>query len=140
MASISTGSLVSLKHGMSWSTIERMNEDDIDANLTVFDLSLDGTLEEKKLRLFESSQPIYPLPTLDPETPRGLIFTSLLDADGHPFPNGCRREDILSGLRHVGYRDDDTAEQTINIQLDAMVRYYGYHVERNDEWIIVSRR
>jgi hypothetical protein len=132
---------LAVEHGLAWGVVDDMTALVIEIKLQEdYGLPIDGTLEEKKIRLWEASQPIYPMPKLIPNTARQIVFSAVLDEDDEPRPQGTLRYALLQRLEALGYRDEDTANQTIDIQLENLVRFYGYTIVKNDDVIIVARR
>ena len=129
-----------VRHGVAFAKIKAMDEEELDRRLSEAELSTDGTVEERQVRLWEGLLPVYSMPANLPAVSQ-IVFAAVLDEDNEPRPEGADRNAVISELIEFGCPDEATAAQVIDTQIRNLTLYYGYRqVPSSADVVIVERR
>jgi len=131
---------VVVKHGVAWAKIQAMDEEELNTRLSEVELSTEGAIEERQVRLWEALLPVYSIPANIPVVAQ-IVFGAVLDEEHEPRPEGADRSAIVQELIDFGYPDEATANQAIDTQVRNLVLYYGMRkVSSAADVVIVERR
>ena len=93
-----------------------------------------GSHEELVQRLIEASYPVYPLPKARPNSVRGAILLSYVNADGTPVGRMVKDDEVVATLLERKLVENEQAG-LVSLQLykHNLVRYYGFTMTVTEE-------
>jgi len=130
---------LAVQHGESWAKIQALSGGELNQRLVDEGLEMTGSIEDRQLRLWEYTLPVYPIPARMPTAAR-MVFAAVLDEEYQPRPEGADRDALVEALQEIGYPDEAAANQAIDQQIENLILYYGYRRAPSSADVIIMEK